>query len=88
MDRQQTDSLADDKAKKRWMLINAMRIAGVVMILLGLAILNDAVDLPTIAAYLLIGLGMVETFITPQILARMWRSRDDGLIGERSDLEK
>ncbi len=34
--------------------------------------------LPDWAGYLLIGLGLVETFVTPQVLARMWSSNERG----------
>lgn len=65
----------DDKAKQRFMMITAMRFAGAVMVMMGIAILNGFFGLPAFAGYLLIGLGLVETFITPQILARMWSTK-------------
>lgn len=65
----------DEKAKHRFMLINAMRFAGAAMVVIGIAILNDYFDLPAFAAYVLIGLGLVELFVTPQILARMWSTK-------------
>jgi hypothetical protein len=64
------------KARGRFMAISAMRLAGVAMILLGIAILQRMVDLPDWAAYLLIVLGMVETFVMPQVFARLWRTGD------------
>jgi hypothetical protein len=63
---------AEARAKGRFMLINAMRIAGVVMILAGIAVFNNALPLPDWAGYVLLVLGMIETFITPTLLARMW----------------
>lgn len=67
---------AEARAKGRFMLINAMRLAGVVMILAGIAVLNDVLPLPDWAAYLLLVLGMVEAFVTPTLLARMWSTND------------
>lgn len=67
---------AEKQAKGRFMAISAMRIAGVAMILLGIAVLQRAVVLPEWAAYLLIVLGMVETFVMPQVFARIWRTSD------------
>lgn len=67
---------AESRAKSRFFAISAMRIAGVAMILLGIAVLQGAVSLPEWTAYLLIVLGMVEAFVMPQILARLWRTND------------
>lgn len=67
---------AEKQAKGRFMAISAMRIAGVAMILLGIAVLQRVVVLPEWAAYLLIVLGMVETFVMPQVFARIWRTSD------------
>lgn len=64
----------DVRARNRFLVINIMRITGVAMILFGIAIVQRLIDLPVIAAYVLMGLGFVETFVTPQILARMWSS--------------
>jgi|GEM_PF-426580 len=65
-------------ARRRFMIINAMRFGGVLMVMFGIAVLNGLLGLPPIVAYVLIGLGLVETFITPQILARMWSTRNRG----------
>ncbi len=75
MDRQADEA----KAKRRFLLINLMRVTGVAMMLFGIAIVQRLIDLPAIAGYVLIVLGFGEAFVTPQILARMWRSnrRDD-----------
>lgn len=73
MDKQpESAAEAEARAKGRFMLINAMRIAGVVMILAGIAVFNDVLPLPDWTAYLLLTLGMFETFVTPTLLARMW----------------
>ncbi len=67
---------AEARAKERFILINAMRIAGVVMILAAIAVFNDALPLPDWAGYLLLVLGMFETFVTPTLLSRMWSTND------------
>ncbi|GAA5061637.1 hypothetical protein GCM10023208_31200 [Erythrobacter westpacificensis] len=67
---------AEARAKGRFMLINAMRIAGVVMILAAIAVFNEALPLPDWAGYLLLVLGMFETFVTPTLLSRMWSTND------------
>lgn len=67
---------AEARAKGRFMVINAMRVMGVVMILAAIAVFNRALPLPDWAGYLLLVLGMFETFVTPTLLARMWSTND------------
>lgn len=76
------------RARSRYIAINAMRVGGVVMILLGLAVSQGKFALPQWTAYLLIGLGMVEAFVMPLVFSRMWRSERDLGQGNRgaSDL--
>ena len=77
--------------RQRFMVINAMRIGGVLMVLFGIAILNGLLGLPPIVAYVLIGLGLVETFVTPQILSRIWSSRERGensMPGSDADVDR
>lgn len=64
------------QSRQRFMLINAMRVAGVVMILAGIAVFNDALPLPEWAGWLLLVLGMFETFVTPTLLARVWSTNE------------
>lgn len=71
-----TNDANEAKAKGRFIAISAMRFAGVAMIMLGIAVLQRMVTLPEWTAYLLIVLGVVETFVMPQILARLWRTND------------
>ncbi|MEO5707296.1 MAG: hypothetical protein ABIT10_07115 [Alteraurantiacibacter sp.] len=67
----------DARARGRFIALNAMRVGGVVMVLLGLAVSQGKFDLPEWTAYLLIALGMIEAFAMPLIFARMWRSEKD-----------
>ena len=64
------------QSRQRFMVINAMRIAGVAMILAGIAVFNDALPLPEWAGWLLLVLGMFETFVTPTLLARVWSTNE------------
>ncbi|MBH5323380.1 hypothetical protein [Aurantiacibacter sediminis] len=59
-------------AKKRWMAIQMLRISGAILVALGLAIANGALDWPDWTAYLLIGIGMFDVFLFPIILSRRW----------------
>lgn len=67
---------AEARAKSRFMLISAMRVAGVVMILAAIAVFNDALSLPDWAGYVLLVLGVFETFVTPTLLSRMWSTNE------------
>lgn len=67
---------AEARAKSRFMLISAMRVAGVVMILAAIAVFNDVLSLPDWAGYVLLVLGVFETFVTPTLLARMWSTNE------------
>lgn len=66
----------DARAKGRFMVINLMRIGGIAMILMGIAVVQRMIALPDWAGYLLIALGMMETFLVPTLLARVWSSND------------
>lgn len=66
----------EQRARGRFIAINAMRVTGVVMVLMGIAILQRAIDLPELAAYVLIVLGLGEAFVAPAVLARAWSTKD------------
>ena len=68
------DPVADALARKRWAAITALRAVGVAMIVVGLLIVNGAIALPHVAGYVLVGIGLVDTFVMPQFLARKWRT--------------
>ena len=65
----------DEVARNRWMVIQAARIGGVVMVVLGLATLGGAIPLPEVAAYVLLVAGLADVFLVPTFLARQWSSR-------------
>ena len=66
---------ADAVARNRFMLINLMRVFGVIMILAGIAVFNEVLPLPEWAGLVLIVLGMGETFVVPTMLARLWSTQ-------------
>ena len=68
------EPVSDDVARGRWMAINVLRIAGVVMVVVGIFAVQGVVELPAIAGYGLIAFGLFDVFAVPQILARKWRS--------------
>lgn len=69
-------NLANDDAlaKKRFMAIQAMRFMGAGLVILGIAIVGGKIDLPAIAGYLIIGVGIVDALYMPTVLARRWKT--------------
>jgi membrane protein YdbS with pleckstrin-like domain len=68
------DPMGDDAARNRWIVMNAVRLSGAVMVLVGMLGLSDVIAMPAIAGYIIIGVGLVDVFVVPQMLARKWRS--------------
>ena len=66
--------VSEDVARARWLTIGAMRIGVAAMVVIGILGLRGVIDYPEIAAYVLIGAGLVEIFFMPLFLARKWRS--------------
>ena len=65
---------AHDPAKARFLIIQAVRLSGVVMGVLGALILGDILPLPRFAGYALLAFGANDIFILPLFLTRRWRS--------------
>ncbi|MED5205245.1 MAG: hypothetical protein VX465_01350 [Pseudomonadota bacterium] len=65
---------AHDPAKARFLIIQAVRLSGVVMGVLGALILGDILPLPRFAGYALLVFGAIDIFILPLFLTRRWRS--------------
>jgi len=67
-----------DPAAARWLVLQIVRIVGVATVLIGL--LHTAgrfapfTGLPPEIGYVFIGVGMVEAFVLPILLARRWKS--------------
>jgi hypothetical protein len=64
----------DDVARNRWLVINAVRLGGVAMVLVGILGLRGVFQYPAIAGYLLVVVGLFDIFAVPLLLARKWRS--------------
>ncbi|OCC25255.1 hypothetical protein MB02_00805 [Croceicoccus estronivorus] len=63
-----------DPARNRFIVMQALRLGGVVMVLLSLLALNGVLPIPEIAAWPILVIGLVDIFVVPQILARKWRT--------------
>lgn len=68
------DPVSDDTARNRWMVIQAVRIAGVAMVLIGILIARGVIAQPALAGYVILGVGLIDLFVAPQLLARKWRT--------------
>lgn len=65
------------QAKQRFVLLNLVRLGGLLMVLAAIAGHQGALPLPQPVSLILAGLGLFEFFFLPNILARQWRTRDD-----------
>ena len=63
----------EDQARSRFFVIGMLRLVGVFMVLAGILMLRGIVP-GDWAGYVLIAVGLVDTFVVPQILARKWRT--------------
>jgi hypothetical protein len=64
----------DDRARNRYFVISAIRMSGVIFVLLGALIVRGIVELPVEVGYVLLAVGLFDTFVVPQLLARKWRT--------------
>lgn len=64
-----------DPAKARFFLIQAVRLSGVVLGILGALVLGEILPVPELVGYLLLAFGAFDIFILPTILAKRWSSR-------------
>lgn len=61
-------------AVKRFYIIGAVRIAGVAVLMLGIAIAQNALDAPYELGFVLAVGGAAIFFFGPNILARKWKN--------------
>jgi hypothetical protein len=67
--------MTEEEAKRRFMILNLLRLSGLVLVFLGIANVNGKL-LPALTPWLgtvmLIG-GVFEFFVIPVLLRRAWR---------------
>ena len=66
--------VSDEVARGRWLTINVLRLGGVAMVIAGMLGTRQVIAIPVIAAYALIGIGLLDIFLVPLFLARKWRT--------------
>lgn len=66
---------ADGKARSRFFVIGAIRLAGAVTIALAVAIAYGRINgIPQAAGYALLAVGIIEMIVIPQVLVARWKS--------------
>lgn len=63
-----------DPARARFAIINAIRAAGMALVVLGVLVLNYKIDLPQTVGWVFLLVGLIDVFVVPQVLARKWRT--------------
>lgn len=64
----------EQRARQRFMLLNLVRITGLAMVFVGIAIAQGMVDLPPPVGWILALVGVADFFFAPRFLARGWKS--------------
>ncbi len=63
-----------DLAKGRFIALTIVRLLGVALALLGLAIIAGKIGVPREVGYLFFVIGLLEALILPIILTRKWKT--------------
>lgn len=67
-----------DAARNRWVTIQAMRVLGFALAILGIMMSQNAVnfagEVNREVGYLFVVLGLIDGFVMPIVLARKWSS--------------
>lgn len=63
-------------ARKRFFVLQAIRLSGAFLALLGAVIISGRlIDLPELG-YVLLVIGALDLFFVPNLMSRSWRSKD------------
>lgn len=64
----------EDLAKRRYFTIQAVRLAGVAMVFLGIAVIYGKLKWPDLVGYFLFLNGLFDALFLPTLLARRWKT--------------
>ncbi len=64
----------DDPARARYFVIQALRWSGLAIVVVALMIIEDKIDLPKEAGFVLFVVGLLDALIMPSVLARLWKT--------------
>lgn len=67
---------AEAQAKAHFFIISSTRLVGAILVMLAILVLIGTLDWPEWVGYILLGIGLVDSFVIPQILVRRWSSRE------------
>lgn len=68
--------LGERRARRRYIVLNAVRFGGLAMVILGIAMARGAVDAPYALGVVLAVAGLLGFYFGPRQLARTWKARD------------
>jgi len=71
-----TPEAQEARARQRYGIMNAVRIGGLALVLLGIAIAQGVVALPYPLGVVLAVAGLLGFFFAPPLLARRWKAAD------------
>ena len=66
--------MTNDPAQGKWMIMQTVRLAGVVQVVLGILVISGKIDWPSVIGYVLAGNGLLDVFVIPLVLAKRWKS--------------
>ncbi len=64
----------ESTARTRFFVISLTRLIGGILVMLGMMVLLGYLAWPQIVGYALLLVGLIDTFVIPQVLIRKWRS--------------
>lgn len=67
---------AEARARAGFFVLNALRFSGIGLVMLGIAITTQAIDLPWAVGAVIAVVGLLEFFFLPRIVARAWKAED------------
>lgn len=64
------------QAKRRFAVLNAMRLGGLALVMFGLAITQGVIDLPRELGMGIAVIGLLDFFLLPRLLSKRWRTEE------------
>ena len=67
--------MSEDLAKRRFLVLQAIRFTGVALAFFGAAVTAGKTILPPVSGYVFLGFGTIDALILPVVVTRMWKSK-------------
>jgi hypothetical protein len=68
--------VTEEQAKQRFMMLNLMRFAAIIIVAVGIAIIGGKLPIDPVAGYLVLVVGALDFFLVPRILKAAWQKQD------------